>query len=55
MPSFDIIKQLYINQLPNKNEGQLCNKSTDSIIDFSEITDNSSVHKKEKSKKLIIL
>ena len=36
MPSFDIIKQLYINQLPNKNEGQLCNKSTDSIIDLSE-------------------
>ena len=55
MPSFDIIKQLYINQLPNKNEGQLCNKFTDSIIAVSEKTDNSPVHKKRKSKKLIIL
>ena len=54
MPSFDIIKQLYINQLPNKNEGQLCNKSTDSIIDVSEITDNSSVLKKRKIEKICI-
>ena len=51
MPSFNIIKQLYINQLPNKNEGQLCNKSTDSIIDPSEKTDNSSILKKRKNEK----
>ena len=51
MPSFDIIKQLYINQLSNKNEGKLCNKSTDSIIDLSEKNDNSSILKKRKIEK----
>ena len=48
MPSFDIIKQLYINQLPNNNEGQLCNKFADTTIDVSEKTENSPVHKKRK-------
>ena len=43
MPSFDIIKQLYNNQLTNKNEGQLYNKSIDSILDLDEKTDNSSI------------
>jgi len=53
IPSFDIIKQLYINELPNKNEGQLCNKFTDSIIAVSEKTDNSlvPVHNKRKIEK----
>ena len=51
MPSFNIIKQLYINQLSNKNEGQLSNKSTDSIIDLDEKTDNSSIIKKIKNEK----
>ena len=55
MPSFDIIKQLYINQLPNKNEGQLCNKFADSIIDVSKKQIIRRYIKKEKSKKLIIL
>ena len=43
IPSFDIIKQLYNNQLTNKNEGQLSNKSTDSILDVDKKTDNSSI------------
>ena len=47
MPSFDIIKQLYNNQLTNKNEGQLSNKSIDSILDLDEKTDNSSIIKKK--------
>ena len=47
MPSFDIIKQHYNNQLSNKNKGQLSNKSTDSIIDLDEKTDNSSIIKKK--------
>ena len=41
-PSFDIIKQLYRNQLSNKNEGQLSNESTDSILNLNKKTDNSS-------------
>ena len=50
MPSFNIIKQFFINQLSNKNEGQLSNKSTDSIIDLDEKTYNSSIIKKRKEK-----
>ena len=50
MPSFDIIKQLYNNQLTNKNEGQLSNKSIDSILDLDEKTDDSSIIKKSKEK-----
>ena len=50
MTSFDIIKQLYNNQLTNKNEGTLSNKSTDWILDLDEKTDNSSIIKKNKEK-----